>query len=231
MNPKLMRPALLGLAIVVALALGGIAYANIPDSGGVIHACYKKNQGDLRVIDTEKAQACLGSEEPLTWNHTGPQGIQGPSGPSGPSGPAGIQGPSGPSGPSGASHAYSDTNNQALTFISPNSNTITQLTLPAGNYVVMATGSVVKSGYFNTAGSNNDVKCSLNDPDDNAITASLATANDFSNYTDAVPYSMVATMSLSSGGTITVSCATVTGTVGAELDFNSLVATQVDQIN
>ena len=80
-------------------------------------------------------------------------------------------------------------------------------------------GSVVQSGTFNTLGSDNDVKCSLNDPNDNAVTASEATADGF-NYTDAVPYTLVATMSLPSGGTITVDCATLTGTVGAEVDFN-----------
>ena len=222
MKRKLLKPALLALVIVGALVVGGIAYANIPDAGGVIHACYKKsspNQGTLRVIDNEKAQACSSSETPLNWSQTGPQGQQG------------IQGIQGPQGPSGSSHAYSDTKNMALTPISPNSNTITQLTLPAGNYVVSATGSVVQNGYFNTAGSNNDVKCSLNDPDDNALTASEATANDFYNYTDAVPYTLVATMSLSSSGTITVDCTTLTGTVGAEVDFNSLVATKVDAVN
>jgi hypothetical protein len=216
MKRTLIRPALVGLAIIGALVVGGIAYANIPDAGGVVHACYKKsspNQGALRVIDTEKPQTCSNSETQLDWSQTGPQG------------PQGIQGPS------GASHAYSDTKLSALTPISPNSNTITKLALPAGNYVVSATGSVVQSGYFNTAGSNNDVKCSLNDPDDNAVTASEATANDFNNYTDAVPYTLVATMSFSSSGTITVSCTTLTGTVGAELDFNSLVASKVDAVN
>ena len=218
MKRKLLRPTLLALVIIGALVLGGIAYANIPDAGGVIHGCYKKsspNQGTLRVIDTEKAQTCLSSETSLSWSQTGPQG------------PQGIQGPQGPS---GSSHAYSDTNNAALTLVSPNSHTITQLTLPAGNYVVAATGSVVQSGTFNTLGSANDVKCSLNDPNDNAVTASEATADE-PNYTDAVPYTLVATMSLSSSGTITVDCATLTGTVGAEVDFNSLVATQVDAVN
>jgi hypothetical protein len=49
-----------GLSVVVlCLAAGGIAYANIPDTGGVIHACFKKtspNQGTLRVIDSDKGQ-------------------------------------------------------------------------------------------------------------------------------------------------------------------------------
>jgi hypothetical protein len=228
MKGKLIRPAVVALTIVGALLVaGGIAYATIPDASGVIHGCYKKsspNQGTLRVIDTDKAQTCSNSETALTWSQTGPQG---PQGIQGIQGPPGIQGPQGPS---GSSHAYSNANLAALTQISPNSNTITQLTLPAGDYLVSATGTVVKTGTFNTTGSDNDVKCSLNDPNDNAVTASQAEANGL-DYEDAVPYMLVATMSLASGGTITVDCATLTGAVVSELDFNSLVAMKVDAVN
>ena len=85
MKGKLIRPAVVALTIVGALLVaGGIAYATIPDGGGVIHACYQKNQGALRVIDTDKAQTCSSSESPLIWSQTGPQGA-GPPGPTGPS--------------------------------------------------------------------------------------------------------------------------------------------------
>jgi hypothetical protein len=46
-----------------------------------------------------------------------------------------------------------------------------------------------------------------------------------------VPYTLVDTMSLPSGGTITVNCTTKDGTVPSELDFNTLVATKVDAVN
>src|SRR5439155_15299064 len=83
MKGKLIRPAVVALAIVGALLLaGGIAYATIPDSSGVIHGCYQKNQGTLRVIDTDKAQTCASSESPLNWSQTGQQGPPGPTGPS-----------------------------------------------------------------------------------------------------------------------------------------------------
>jgi hypothetical protein len=217
-----MRKALIPAFLLAgALVVAGVAYATIPDSGGVIHGCYKKsspNQGTLRVIDTDKAQACSNSETPLNWSQTGPQG------------PQGAQGPQGPQGPSGSSHAYSTFNGAAQTQLSPNSNTITELTLPAGDYVVWATGSVVKTGIFNTTGSDNDVKCALDDPDDNSVTASQAEANGL-DYEDAVPYTLVDTMSLPNGGTITVDCATLTGTVPSEVDFNTLVATKVDAVN
>lgn len=227
MKRRLIRPALVGLVIVAALLTAtAIAYATIPDAGGVIHGCYKNNQGTLRVIDTAQAQTCSNSETALDWSQTGPQGPQGAQGAQGPQGPQGAQGPQGPS---GSSHAYSTSNDAAQTLISPNSNTITKLTLPAGDYVVWATGSVVRSGTFNTTGSDNDVKCSLDDPDDNSVTASEAEAN-FDDG-DAVPYMLVATMSLPSAGTITVACATKDGTVPSEVDFNSLVATKVDAVN
>ena len=82
MKGKLIKPALVALAIVGALVVGGIAYATIPDAGGVIHGCYQKNQGTLRVIDTDKAQTCASSESPLNWSQTGQQGPPGPTGPS-----------------------------------------------------------------------------------------------------------------------------------------------------
>jgi hypothetical protein len=217
MKRKLIRPALVGLAITGAMVVGGIAYAAIPDAGGVVHACYKKsspNQGTLRVIDTAKAQTCSTSETALNWSQTGPQG---------------SQGAQGPQGPSGSSHAYSTSNDAAQTLISPSSNTITELTLPAGDYVVSATGSLVRTGIFNTTGSDNDVKCFLDDPEDNTVAASEAEAN--GDYEDAVPYMLVGTLSLPNGGTITVDCTTKTGTVSSEVDFNSLVAMKVDAVN
>jgi hypothetical protein len=74
----------LGLPILaLALASAGITYAAIPDNG-VIHGCYAKNTGALRVIDT--AQTCTSKETLLNWNQTGPVGPQGPAGPPGPAG-------------------------------------------------------------------------------------------------------------------------------------------------
>jgi hypothetical protein len=68
------------VAVVVGLAAGGIAYASIPDANGVIHGCYQKVNGQLRVIDTDKGGKCLASEAALNWNQTGARGPTGPSG-------------------------------------------------------------------------------------------------------------------------------------------------------
>jgi hypothetical protein len=94
-------PAMLVAIAAAVFALGGIAWATIPDSAGVIHGCYQKNQGRLRVIDTDGSQTCDPSEKPLSWNQIGPQGPQGPQGDPGPQGPPGAKGDTGPQGPQG----------------------------------------------------------------------------------------------------------------------------------
>ena len=57
-----------GLVAVLAIALvatGGLAYAAIPDTGGVIHTCYTKSTGGWRVIDPGTGQACKANEAAL----------------------------------------------------------------------------------------------------------------------------------------------------------------------
>jgi hypothetical protein len=71
--------ALVGAASVIVLA-GGVAWAAIP-SGGVIHGCYHKNSGQLRVV--EAAEECGPPEVVLPWNQagqTGPPGADGADG-------------------------------------------------------------------------------------------------------------------------------------------------------
>jgi len=100
---RLGRPFFGVLAAGVAvLALGGgVALATIPGPGGVIHGCYAKFSGAVRVIDTGQ---CKSTENPLSWNQTGPQGPMGPQGPKGlqgAKGDPGAQGPTGQQGPKG----------------------------------------------------------------------------------------------------------------------------------
>ena len=72
-----------------------MAFATIPDSGGVIHGCYKKSGGAVRVIDSS-VTSCVSNETALDWNIRGPAGPQGAIGPEGPQGAEGPQGPAGP---------------------------------------------------------------------------------------------------------------------------------------
>jgi hypothetical protein len=76
------RALVAALVVVVACAAGGIAYASIPDAGGVIHGCYdakaagKKNGSNLAVIDTTTG-TCGKNETELDWNQAGPAGADG----------------------------------------------------------------------------------------------------------------------------------------------------------
>ena len=79
----------LGFAALI-VALGGVAFAAIPDSNGTIHGCYQKNSGNLRVV--ESASDCRNSELAITWNQQGPQGATGATGPQGPKGDKGDPG-------------------------------------------------------------------------------------------------------------------------------------------
>jgi hypothetical protein len=62
----------------VAIGLGGVAFATIPDSSGKVHACYVKGNGNLRVV--ESASACRKNETAIEWNQQGPKGDPGPPG-------------------------------------------------------------------------------------------------------------------------------------------------------
>ncbi len=124
---------MLGRRFLVVVAAAGAAFgvaaavhASIPDSNGVIHACYNTSLahgspvGALRVVDTAGVNGrCASWEKALSWSGrgatgtTGPVGSTGPTGPTGPSGSrgptgagatgrAGSTGPTGATGPSGA---------------------------------------------------------------------------------------------------------------------------------
>lgn len=68
------------LCVAVTLAAAsGIGYAAILDTQPVIHGCYQKNGGVLRVIHPS-SQHCRSSEFVLEWNESGPRGPQGPPG-------------------------------------------------------------------------------------------------------------------------------------------------------
>jgi hypothetical protein len=95
-----MKSNLLSAAIgmvVAAVFAGGVAWATIPSSGGVIDGCYQTADGVLRVIDSA-AQTCRTSETAISWNQLGRPG---PKGATGDQGPQGSQGPPGQDGADG----------------------------------------------------------------------------------------------------------------------------------
>jgi hypothetical protein len=71
------RPSAAMMVALTALvvALGGVAYATIPDSGGVIHGCFANSNGNLRVVETP--DDCRNNETALDWNQQGPPGSGG----------------------------------------------------------------------------------------------------------------------------------------------------------
>lgn len=96
-------PFAIGITAILALS-GGLVYATIPDSGtGVIHGCYNKATGQLKVIDAETGESCKQAETSISWNQEGPQGATGPEGLQGPQGQQGAQGEPGPAGADGTS--------------------------------------------------------------------------------------------------------------------------------
>jgi len=130
-------------AAVAALAIGGVAYAAIPSSGGVIHGCFKAGPnpaGALRVIDVEANASCSNSEKPLSWSQQGPQGLKGDQGAPGPAGPQGVPGPSG----------------DDVFFVAGGPNAT--MTLPAGSYVLEAdvSGETTSIGVGGSA-----IRCTL----------------------------------------------------------------------
>jgi hypothetical protein len=62
---------LVGGALLGTLAAGGLVYATIPGTGGVIHACYSNGNGRLRVIDADAGETCGSNETALNWNQIG----------------------------------------------------------------------------------------------------------------------------------------------------------------
>ena|SRR5438067_4976909 len=95
MSRRRIATAAVGL-LLLAAASAGIARAMIPDATGTVHACFKRTNGQLRVV--QSAGDCLNSEQSLDWRQVGPTGVQGPPGPQGATGPQGVQGDPGSDG-------------------------------------------------------------------------------------------------------------------------------------
>jgi hypothetical protein len=112
------------IAGAALILLGALAYATIPDTNGIIHGCYKKSGGTLRVIDDTVSQCDSRAEIPIQWSQTGPQG---------------------PAGPAGYSLATSATSEGV--HLPPGQFTqILSKDLPAGNWVISASAIVDYDG-------------------------------------------------------------------------------------
>ena len=99
-----MKQALLSAAaasLAATLVAGGVAWATIPATGGVINGCYRVSEddqkGQVRVVND--AASCKTNEAPIAWNQVG---LQGPKGDKGDQGIQGRQGENGTNGRDGA---------------------------------------------------------------------------------------------------------------------------------
>lgn len=98
-------------ASILLLALAANAFASIPDSNQVYHACMQTgnlplpNAGSIRMIDTDRGQTCNRFETPISWDANGATGATGATGASGMTGPQGAVGLTGATGPQGIAGA------------------------------------------------------------------------------------------------------------------------------
>ncbi|HSV38675.1 MAG TPA: hypothetical protein VLI04_07930 [Nocardioidaceae bacterium] len=119
---------LMGTAVGICIVMFGATMADAlgPSKEGVIHACYQKSDGSMRIVDA--SATCKEDEVKIAWARRGrtvsagpsgdrglkgiqglqglqgligPMGPQGPEGAEGPQGQPGIPGPIGPEGPVG----------------------------------------------------------------------------------------------------------------------------------
>jgi hypothetical protein len=77
-------------ALTVLCGAAVVAWAGIPDGEGVIHACYDRSNGAVRIVDPSVA-SCRRGELPIEWAVQGPAGATGEQGPQGEPGP-GVNG-------------------------------------------------------------------------------------------------------------------------------------------
>ena len=81
--------SLKSLVVVVSSLLIGTA-AISASAATVIHACYIKTTGSIRIVPV--VTDCHSNEQAVSWNEEGPAGSAGPAGPKGTAGPAGAPG-------------------------------------------------------------------------------------------------------------------------------------------
>jgi hypothetical protein len=194
-----------------ALLAAGVAYATIPDAGGVIHGCYAKTSqgqaqpGQLRVIDTGLGQSCQPNENAVSWNQ---KGVKGATGPQGPVGQQGTSGPKGATGATGPSDVWSvDGYGQNKSLGLQTWKTLATVSLPAGSFVVQGEASLSNTLLLVTK-----YGCDLVDSSSNEIALADATNADWT----AIPVQTVVTFG--SSDTISLRCiGSITG--GAAYDW------------
>jgi len=218
------RRRVLRLALVTTGLLavaGGIAYATIPDSGNVFHACMLNNIGTVRLIDRSLPSGslmshCTSFETEVAWNQTGQQGPPGVQGPAGPAGPAG------PTGPSDA-YVAQPTGADCCPVLTKDRTEVARLTLPAGSYVLTAKASIQNTRYDPDAPIS--ATCEIHYADrysEHPGDASFAVVDNYPKMIE--PLAMVQSFTLATEGTATLNCdAYVVSSAGFQSPVRTIV--------
>jgi hypothetical protein len=133
------RARVVAAAIVVCgVVAGGLALATIPDAAGVLHGCYMKSSGQLRVIDNA-VSGCKPNETAISWNAQGPPGVPG------------TPGDDGERGPSDAFYVDQRGSFASQSLDPATFKTLVRLTLPAGTFVANGVAALVGTTAYHTA--------------------------------------------------------------------------------
>jgi hypothetical protein len=212
------------VAIVLGLVTAGVAYATIPDSGGVFTACKLNATGTIRLIDPAIGGSsllghCVSLETKLTWGQAakGDQGVQG------------IQGIQGPAGPPGASdvHGYFGGTYAFTNVAAGETASAASLSLPAGKYLVSGSVEAINIALSGAPAQTLVGICVLHGAgtDWGAFTAHSVAEGAF------VPVPVQAAITLSEPAEVTIDCR-LGGPAGASLRYGRghLQAQQVDTL-
>ena len=136
-----------GTAIALGAAgLAGIAVATTPDAipdstTKVITSCVNKRTGKVRFIDAQAGERCRKSQRTVRFNKAGKRGATGKTGARGPKGTRGPTGKTGAVGPTGPSNGYVASITARNLYVGVPV-TVVQKSLPAGKYIVSASGTL-----------------------------------------------------------------------------------------
>ena len=192
----------------------GVAYAALPYAGAdnnTIKGCYSPG-GNLKVL-TPAEPTCSKGYTPIEWNVTGPQGLQGPQGPQGEPGP---QGPEGPAGAAATNPAYTNYGDGLRSIGEGLVGQVASLTLPPGNYTLMA------NAHVNREGDTRFAQCTLIPGNVNSTVALFPLAA-----VGGIRLPIMGDVTAPSGTTVYVQCWGLDGPIAAT---GAVIATQVSSI-
>ena len=211
------------------LVVGGVAFAEIPDSGGVIHACYSSTGADatngtqLNVINSAKASCNGKGQKELTWGQQGPQGLKG------------DKGDKGDTGASGTSQAYFAQNTHVVESADTPQEIVGLADLPAGKYIF--TTEVFNSAYATQNSYNfQALECDIRL---NGQAVDLPSAGGFSGFVvgdqlenvDQRYFTDTVALTVPAGSAIRLACKLFSDGDGASLGVGRITALKVTAIN